>query len=190
MQWTSADTLSFEFQLQGSETAITTVDIPNVATVSLPPVCLLYSPEFKPDESHKGTSTLKDLARVTGGKERVNLAGIWKDLPRKPRLVQIAHWLLILATLVFLAEVLQRRTGLLSLMRRALRRKVREAEPRAQTVTEKPVEPVTTGAVSARPAQEEKTPPPQPEKGAPTVLDAFKRARQRAKKRTQRTDDQ
>ena len=68
--------------------------------MALPPVCLPYSPEFKPPEGDRGLVTLDRLARSTGGKERVDLAGIWKDLPKHARMLPVGHWLLI-AAMVF-----------------------------------------------------------------------------------------
>src|SRR5262245_20359825 len=45
LYWTAADTLALEVPLYGSETALTTIDIPGYGPVALPPVCLPYSPE-------------------------------------------------------------------------------------------------------------------------------------------------
>jgi len=114
LQWKDADTLAFEVPLFGTETALTTVDIPGQGPLALPPVCLPYSPEYKPAQAGTGVAALEHLARATGGKERVDLAGIWAELPKQPRLVEIGPWLLIAAVVLLLVEVLERRTALLA----------------------------------------------------------------------------
>jgi hypothetical protein len=184
MRWTSADTLTVEVPLRGNETALSTVDVAGAGRVSLSPVCLPYSPEFKPVEVDEGVLTLERLAKATGGKERINLAEIWKHLPRQIRLVELCPWLLILAILLFLLEVLERRTGLLSL-------KMRPAILRGPSLKEKPAAVKQPGAVvgvSALMSQAEDITEPEPaaseEKAG--VLDALRRARHRAKERTER----
>ena len=114
LSWTSADTLAVDIPIHGSETVLTTVEIPGGGNVSLPPVCLPYSPEFKPAHTESGLATLERLAKATDGKQRINLEDIWDDLPRQPRLISLQSWLLIAALLLLLLEILERRTGLLS----------------------------------------------------------------------------
>src|SRR5262249_51462694 len=87
LRWAGPDTLELEVPLDGAETALTTVDIPGHGPASLPPVCVPYSPEYRPAENDRGLATLERLARATGGKERVEVAGVWKELPRQSRLV-------------------------------------------------------------------------------------------------------
>ena len=89
-------------------------------SVSSPPVCLPYSPEFGPVDPDAGLLSLDRLARSTAGKERIELAGIWQDLPKHPRILSIALWLISTAQVVLLLEVLERRTGLIARQRRPL----------------------------------------------------------------------
>src|SRR5205085_11548943 len=58
--------------------------------------------------------------RATGGVERVDLARAWKDVPRQPRLIALAPWLLTAALGLLLLEVFERRTGLVSRQQRRL----------------------------------------------------------------------
>src|SRR5205823_7951486 len=83
---------------------------------ALAPVCLPYSPEYAadPGEGDHGRDALERLARATGGVERVELSGVWHDLPRRPRVFPLAPWLLLAAVVCLLLEVLERRTGLVS----------------------------------------------------------------------------
>ena len=99
---------------------LTSLDLPGVGRTTLPPTCLPYSAEFALRAEGEGLQTLQRMARATGGIERVNLGTIWNDLPSMPRMVSFAPWLLLAAMALLLVEILQRRTGLLSLRRRAL----------------------------------------------------------------------
>lgn len=118
MRWSGADELLLEVPIHGDETVLTAVEIPGLKPVTLPPACLLYSPEFRPAEGATGLVTLDRLARATGGKERLELATVWADLERRPRLIPAASWLILAAVVLFLLEVLERRTSLLSRFRR------------------------------------------------------------------------
>jgi hypothetical protein len=57
---------------------------------------------------------LAHIAQTSGGKERIEIPQIWADLQIKPRYVELTPWLLVLATILFLLEILERRTGWLS----------------------------------------------------------------------------
>jgi hypothetical protein len=64
LRWTAPDTLGVEVPLEGGETALTAVDVPGHGAVSLPPVCLPYSPEFRPAEGERGLQALERLGRA------------------------------------------------------------------------------------------------------------------------------
>ena len=185
LSWTSADTLAVDIPIHGSETILTTVEIPGGGNISLPPVCLPYSPEFKPADTESGLTTLEQLAKATDGKQRINLGEIWDDLPRQPRLISLQPWLLIAALVLLLLEILERRTGLLSL--RHGRRFVGAVARRIPS-KERPV-----GQVAVPPSEEEMKPstpeePEQPEVPSDRegMLDALSQARKRASGRTGR----
>ena len=118
LTWTGADSLDREIALQGRETILATVTVPGREPVALPPVCLPYSPEFQPPTPGRGSATLEQLARSTGGMERLELPGMWKELPRHTRLVSLVPWLLLAAVILLLLEVFERRSGLISRPRR------------------------------------------------------------------------
>jgi Mg-chelatase subunit ChlD len=206
LEWKNADLLEAAIPIAGRETVLNTVEISGQQPVTLPPVCLPYSPEFAPDQPGRGAATLAQIATTTGGREREEIPKIWGDLPVKSRFVELAPWLLVSATILFLVEVLERRTGWVS---RLFGRKdavtpasteVSDAEvPQADPVR-KPVFPwlvrkparratapaaakdKTAEPVSAAPA----APKPVPEKPASTVsaIDALRKARERAQRRT------
>jgi hypothetical protein len=198
LRWSGADTLSVEVPLDGGETTLTTVEVPGYDAVPLPPVCLPYSPEFKPAQRDRGLVTLEKLGRATGGVERLDLAGIWKDLPRQVRYIPIARWLLLFAVVLWLAEVLERRTGLLTGWgrrraeepagpepARAPRPRLLPALPKA-----KPARPAAAPAPAISPAPapvvvEQKDPAQlQLPDDADGIMEALRKARKRAQGRT------
>lgn len=190
MRWASADTLEIEIPLRGNETTLSTVEVPGTGRVTLAPVTLPYSPEFKPVSGGEGQLALARLAQATGGKERIELAGVWKDLQRQPRLIGLAPWLLMLAILMLLIEVFERYTGLITgLVLPAVKRErepvrgpkaVELKRPRKVTAT-KASEPVSQKTDDERQA-EGKVEPAEPA----AILDALRQARQQAKERTKR----
>ena len=185
LRWTSADTLALEIALQGRETMLPTVEVPGQEAVVLPPVCLPYSPEFQPADSGLGLTTLEHLARATGGKERLELAGVWKELPRHVRLMSIAPWLLLAAVALFLLEIFERRTGLLARRGRLVRESVQQRRAKARWFAR------ARQAPSAKPAKGPAVEQPALRRdvlreSAPneaTMLDALRKARERSRER-------
>jgi len=167
----------------------------------MPPVTLPYSPEFKPVDESSGPATLTTLAEATGGVSRDILGQIWSDLPKRPRFIEIAPWLLLAAILLLLTEILERRSGVLGARRRAVLREQRalaraeegKEQPRSHEATKprsrkkkaRGDQPIKQPAdESAEPAQPES--PPEPAKPALALGDALKAARRAAKDRTRR----
>ncbi len=197
MRWAGPDTLEIEVPLRGPETSVTTVEVPGRdQPVSLAPVCLPYSPEFQPGAGGAGVAALDRLGRATGGLERVDLKGIWKELPRRPRTVPVGSWLLLAAVVLVLLEVLERRTGLLSRPRRLSRET--ETAPRARRRLRWFAWPRWRSAPAPGappPAPEVDLPAPEPPKAAPPepvpaaedaggMVAALRQARKRSRART------
>ena len=189
LRWTGADSLALEIALQGRDTTLATVEVPGQEPVALPPVCLPYSPEFQPAESGRGLATLERLARATGGKERVDLTGVWKELPRHVRFVSLAPWLLVAVVLLLLLEVFERRSGLLSRQGRFVRETVRQRRARAGWLFRKRPRLATslTSASAKAPAAE---PPPsrrdemrEPARNESAMLEALRQALERTRGR-------
>jgi uncharacterized membrane protein len=191
MRWASTDMLSVEIPLRSDETALATLELPGHGVHALTPVCLPYSPEFEPANAKQGLVCLEQLARSTGGKQRIDLGGIWSDLARQPRLLPVAHWLLIAVVTLFLLEVLERRTGAISMLSSATRRG-RKAARKPQAAEGAPAarqgqvaKPVVTRASPGKldkPATPAAAPKATP---APTGMsDALRQAQYRAGKRT------
>lgn len=140
LRWLEPELLGVNVPLAGSETLQATLlltDREKSQPFTLPPVCLPYSPEFRPPSPGKGAETLKYLASTTGGVERIELTGMWKDIPKVPRFFDLASSLIYLAMACLVLDIFQRRTGLVSswgkrLIARLLRRPVpgkREHDP-------------------------------------------------------------
>lgn len=112
--WTDPDTLTAEIELRGEEVAVARLDVEGVGTAELLPVRLPYGPELAPTAQGAGQLALERLARASGGRQRLDVADVWREFPRRPRRIELTPWLLGLALLVFLAEILERRTALIS----------------------------------------------------------------------------
>lgn len=186
LSWVDPDTLETRVPLSGEEVALLTVGVAGQGVKTLPPVRLPYSPEMAPAEPGRGRLTLERLARATGGEPRVDVGEIWRDFPRRPRIVELTPWLLAGAIVLLLAEVLERRTALVSApwTRRAARAPERQvAEPARRR---KPAR-----RRGRRAAKDEPVAAPGPPEAAesveeapqPGVVDALAQARRRASRR-------
>jgi Mg-chelatase subunit ChlD len=188
MQWKNADLLEATIPISGKETVLNTVEISGQQAVTLPPVCLPYSPEFEPDHSGRGLGSLVQIATTTGGHEQVDLSKMWADLPVNSRYVEMAPWLLIAAALIFLIEIFERRTGWIARIFGAKRAVAVSAEKAEATQPAKPVssqvkpqpKPKQPSA-SAAPSASKAPVKPAAEPGA--ELDHFRKARERASRR-------
>ena len=118
LDWVGADLLEAVIPIIGEETLLATLAIPNLPSLTLSPVCLPYSPEFAPERPDRGRQTLVNISAATGGRELIELADIWNTLPPRKRYFNLTLLVILTALVLFLAEVLQRRTGLLA-MRKA-----------------------------------------------------------------------
>jgi len=174
LHWTGADTLTAEVPLHGTEIVLATVEVPGHGPVPLTPVCLPYSPEFNPAQAGGGLVALERLARATGGKERLELGGIWKELPKAPRRVDIAPWILLAAVVLLLLEILERRTGLLVKTVSAGKQE-KETPPRKWFARKEKAPSVPAATVPAVPAKGQPIPAAAETDGG--LLDALRQAR-------------
>jgi len=211
MNWETADLLTYEVPMTGDDTVLASVKVAEYPVVTLSPTCLPYSEEFRPVQPGKGRESLQKLARMTVGRERVELTSIWDDLPRKAQFIDITPWLLLLAALLFLLEIIERRTGMLTRrdQRLTLDRSIpttKEAKPikHKKTRRERAVEKASAKeaahaereAVEARNRSAQTTRTSRPslkstplkegETGPNATLNALRKARENAKDRNQR----
>ncbi len=203
LRWKNADLLEAIVPIAGQETVLNTVEITGQPAVTLPAACLPYSPEFAPDQPGRGAATLAQIATTTGGRERVEIPKIWSELPVKSRYVELAPWLLVCGAICFLLEILERRTGWVSKLfgRKVIVKidadegEISETKPAAKAafpwLPRKPARAVTKStapqtkpaATTAAPANATKPAPEQPA-STESAIDALRKARERAKNRT------
>ena len=183
LSWADPDTLEARVGLAGDEVVLVSVDVGDRGSRTLAPVRLPYSPEMAPAEPGRGHLTLERLARATGGKRRVDVGGVWRDFPQRPRLLEITPWMLIAVALLLLAEVLERRTALLSASwrRRTLSGSGQVAPARQSRMQKERQNPVAVTPTAPASAGEEVM--EEPEAG---VVDVLAQASRRAERRTRR----
>jgi hypothetical protein len=206
LEWKNADLLEAAIPIAGRETVLNTVEIPGQQPVTLPPVCLPYSPEFAPDQPGRGAAALAQIATTTGGKDRVEIPKIWNELPVKSRYVELAPWLLVAAAVLFLVEVFERRTGGVSkfVVRKTssgtgvspvraeeIGTRGQDARATIPWLTRKPAPttgvpavPKATPAAPVFAAPAEPKPAPEKPASAESTIDALRKARERARSRT------
>ncbi len=112
------DTLYLELPLTGTAPVATALDFGGPAPCPLPPVQLPDAPEFRPLPPAQNGDTLPELAALTGGRERLELSGIWHDLGRERRTQKLTPLLLTAALLLFLLGIADRRLDWLRRRRR------------------------------------------------------------------------
>ncbi|HEY1789390.1 MAG TPA: VWA domain-containing protein [Verrucomicrobiae bacterium] len=194
LQWKNADLLEADVPIEGRETVLNTVEIPGRQPVTLPPICLPYSPEFTPDEPGRGATALAQIGMTTGGKERVEIPKIWSELPVRSRYVSLTPWLLAVAAFLFLFEILERRAGWLSKLagiKTALPAQTKSTEPKSPTPAFAPKAPQPVLNKSQTPAPVTVTAKAPQTKPAPaksadddgSTLGALRQARDRAKRK-------
>ena len=195
LQWKNADLLEADIPIEGRETVLNTVEISSQQPVTLPPICLAYSPEFAPDEPGRGAAALAQIATTTGGKERVEIPKIWSELPVRSRYVTLAPWLLAAAAFLFLLEILERRAGWLSKLAgvKSASAPTKVTEPKSPspapvptatvTVSRKPKSPAPVPATAKAP--QAKPTPAKPDDDSST-LSAMRQARDRARRKQEK----
>ncbi|MBQ3810328.1 MAG: VWA domain-containing protein [Kiritimatiellae bacterium] len=184
LEWSAPDRLSASIPLRGGETVLPVLSDPATgATRTLPPARLPYSPEYAPDPDGAGEALLASLADLTGGQRFADPATVWSLLPRAPVPFELAPFLYLLAALLLLLDIFDRRTAFLS------RRATAREERKVQTVEKvEEVERVETVEKSAKRKSTPSTPstpstistpaaPPPPD-------DSFARAKRRSASRT------
>ncbi len=175
MSWTSPDDLSLDIPLTAGLTYLSTVDAPGLGRVTLPPVILPFSPELAQARAGEGRSALERIARATGGRERLSVGEIWKDVPRQARHVPLRTWLVLAAIAMLLLEVAERRMRLFASVRvpaMTMPAWATRERKRAQTPPAAPKPPVAAAA-------------PEPAAEAPpdALLDALRKAGKRAQRK-------
>ncbi|HET8797817.1 MAG TPA: vWA domain-containing protein, partial [Thermoanaerobaculia bacterium] len=177
MAWITPDDLAIDVPLIAGRTTLSTVDAPGLGRVTLPPVVLPFSPELAQAKAGEGRTSLDRLARATGGRERLRIAEVWRDLPRTARHVPLRLPLLIAAIVLLLVEVLERRMRLLASMTLPSFASLPIGKRRRTTTV--PVIAPAPPKPAAAPSRED--PPAEPPPDA--LIDALRRAGKRAQRK-------
>jgi hypothetical protein len=193
LAWRGTDVLAATVPLAATDVAMVSLDAPGLARRTLAPVRLPVPPELLPVPVAEGQGELERLARLTGGRERRDPAGIWDAFPRRRRPVELAPWLLLLAAALLLAEVAERRLGSPRWLLAALRwqgwRQLRRRRGRAVPATDRTSAPASAGIAVPGDAQQAPvaaSPGNEPPAGAPAptaVAGALAEARRRSRER-------
>jgi Mg-chelatase subunit ChlD len=189
-QWTGPNTLQARYRLSQSGTYRTLVRLGGRNIVRGPAMTLPYSPEFMPRIGlPTGPETLEAIAKLTGGKPRIDVLEVLADPPRSARMLPLLPWLVIASVLILLAEIAGRRLHLWSKLEEAAELVL----PGFETVAEPKAsrwpwsrKPQARPAPAARPAPTREVaasaPPAQPAAAAPSG-NVFDQAKRRARKR-------
>ncbi|MEM7577143.1 MAG: VWA domain-containing protein [Planctomycetota bacterium] len=207
LRYESADVMSTALPLRSTQTAVAALDLGNLGHVALPPARLLYDPEYRPigqQDAQRGENTLQRLASMTGGVARLDLPGIWQDLPESRRAISVAWVFWLLAALTLLLDVFERRTGWVSGGARAvlgeranfdLDAEDAQASPgitgwfKPKPRKPKPImtgtaRPLASGNKAEAPLKASSSKPKTPQSPRPKLDDAFEVASQRSRRRT------
>lgn len=111
LKWSAPDRLEADIPMPGISACLTTITTEN-GTESLPPVSQPFSPEFAWDE--QSPRFLAQLAKSTGGHERLRPAEVWNRISGRTVTRDLTPLLALIATILLLAEVLERRTAFCS----------------------------------------------------------------------------
>jgi uncharacterized membrane protein len=190
LQWKNADLLEAAVPITGRETVLNTVEIQGQNPITLPPVCLPYSPEFAPDQPGRGAASLAQLATTTGGKERLEIPQTWAELQVKRHYIELAPWLFIAAVILLLAEILERRTGWFSRVLLRKRPAAAAREPDDHRLPQGRGRRVPIVAPTTKPSDAPTAPKPataaSPAESTGSTIDALRKARERANRRSGR----
>lgn len=189
--WDSADELSISYDLKGNEVVSALLCLDNKKQLRLSPACQIYSPEYKPHGDRNGAEELRELCAITGGREIMNLGSVWENMPPVMQNKDISDILFSLALVVFLLEIAERRTAILTMLLVSIKKlgsiKVNTVEKPSDSVEDtyeaddKVLKTVVTNAPAAKPVEKTEEKPVEKSKN---VLSALKAAKQKAGRRT------
>ncbi len=180
-EWIAPDRMEAAIALESDAVCLPTVSWEGGRPLPLSPAVLPCSPEYLPQERGGPEASSPDtLFRMTGGRERFVPEEMWKELPVQRRLIDLTAPLVVLALILLLLEVAERRLGLFAGWRDRKRR-VRSAVdggkppvvPRRKEIRSVPA------VVPDSPVPERAAPPPPASKEESDLAEALRRARKR-----------
>ncbi len=120
--WETADQLSASYNIKGDEVISSVLRFNDNQKLVLAPVCQIYSPEYLPQGNRNGAKELKTLAKMTGGKELIDLNSVWSTMPLVYQNKDVSNYLFAFALFLFLLEIAERRLALVSIIMSAFKK--------------------------------------------------------------------
>ncbi|MBQ3644050.1 MAG: VWA domain-containing protein [Candidatus Riflebacteria bacterium] len=114
--WDNADRLTASCDLVGNEVLVPLLKINDKQNLRLAPACQMYSPEFLPQTNRSGSSELKQLAKITGGNELIDLSSVWASMPMVYQDKNVSNFFFAFALILFLLEISERRMAILTIV--------------------------------------------------------------------------
>ena len=105
-EWTSPDRLEADIPMSGDKSYLPGI-VMNGKNIQLPPSTLPYSMEFVMDE--KTPQRLVELARMTGGFERLRASQVWERIIQRKDYSDTTPFFALLSVILLLLEVAERR---------------------------------------------------------------------------------
>ena len=105
-EWTSPDRLEADIPMSGDKSYLPGIVI-NGKNIQLPPSTLPYSMEFTMDA--KAPLHLMELARMTGGFERLRASQVWERIIQRKDYADTTPFFALLSVILLLLEVAERR---------------------------------------------------------------------------------
>ncbi len=183
LRWEDEDRMGAHWSLPGSGTFHPVVKVGG-RVLRAPPVTLPYAPELEPGSAAEGKRLLAAVAKLTGGVERLSMAGLFQETTESAASIPVAPILVAVSLAVLLAEVVVRR--FLSGKRRPA--KMRK-EPSVAEAAERQFRAVAPKAAAVATSPEPKQAAPRAEPpGGPeqNVRSALEIAAERARRRLRR----
>ena len=117
LEWVGPTRLEASFPVKQTGTYRAAVQLGRSPLLRTNPISLPYSPEFAPRSTRtSGKETLRELAKITGGKERLNMEGIFSrpSASSHQRLRDVTLPLLVVLLVLIVLEVAERRLSLIT----------------------------------------------------------------------------
>ena len=114
--WENADKLSVSYPVRGREIISALLRMDKQKNLRLAPASQIYSPEYLFQVGRNGEDELKKISKMTLGKEIIDLNPVWDSMPSVYQDRDISNYLFALGLLVFLLEIAERRTAILTVI--------------------------------------------------------------------------
>lgn len=116
MQKVGPDQWRTALDLEDGKTAVASLGL-GETVLQTGALTAMFPAEFRHAGTEEGDHNLARIAALSGGRSRSLASGIWDTFPARSRLFALRSPLILLAALVFLIEILERRTAMISALK-------------------------------------------------------------------------